>query len=120
MLGLTILQAAGKSKFNLQLVLCIQGSLISVSVDSTKHGLYNTVVFTIEKKNLSISGPTWFKPHAIQGLTVHPFFNATVPFLGNNAMVITKLLCKVMYRDVYDFSVDNSKVRGRTKVNIHQ
>ena len=68
------------------------------------------------KKNLSISGPTWFKPHAIQGLTVHPFFNAAVPFLGNNAMVITKLLCKVMYRDVYDFSVDNSKGRGRTKL----
>lgn len=58
--------------------------------------------------------------HAIQGPTEHPFFNAAGPFLGNNATVLTKLLCKVMYRDVYGYNVDNSKVAGRTKVNAHQ
>lgn len=118
-LRVTTLQATRKSEFNLKLVLCIQGSLISVSVDSTKHGLYNTVVFTTEKK----SEHKWthmVQTHAVQGPSVPPFFNAAVPFLGNNAAVLTKLLCKVLYRDVYDYSVDNSKVGGRTKVNIHQ
>lgn len=47
--------------------------------------------------------------HAIQGLTVHPFLSAAVQFLGNDAMVIRKLLCKVMYRDVYDYNVDKAK-----------
>ena len=101
------------------MVLCIQGSLISVSVDSTKHGLYNTVVFTIEKK----SEHKW--THMVQTpchsrADCTPILQCCSPIPGQQCHGNNKTSLQGYVQRCLWFQCWQQQRAGQDQVNIHQ